>query len=124
VKRILVIEDNETNLRLMEEILTLEGYEVLLAENAEDGIVIAKREIPDLILMDIQLPGMSGVEALRILKGDERTRQIKVVALTAFAMSGDRERFLQAGFDGYISKPYRYMEVLGIIKTFLQEKQR
>ncbi len=124
MKKILVIEDNQANLELLHEILTAEGYHVLQSQNAEDGIEAARREAPDLILMDIQLPRMSGVEALRVLKADEKTSKIKVVAITAFAMKGDRERFLREGFDGYIAKPFRYKEIIGTIKAFSQQQDR
>jgi two-component system cell cycle response regulator DivK len=105
MSRILIVEDNEDNRLLLHDILTARGYEVLEAVNGVEGIAMAGREMPDLILMDIQMPAMNGLEAGKILKQQEATRSIKLVAITSFAMSGDRERILEAGFDGYLSKP-------------------
>lgn len=102
---ILVVEDNPRNLKLVRDVLTFAGYRILEAVNAEDGIRLAGQFSPDLILMDVQLPGMDGDEALRLLREGSETREIPVVALTAFAMKDDRERLLAAGFDGYLVKP-------------------
>ena len=121
--KILVIEDNPVNMKLLLEILSIEGYETIQAENAYEGIEIANSERPDLILMDIQLPGMNGLDALKILKGNSVTAHIRIIALTAFAMKGDRERFLQEGFDGYISKPFRYTELIETIKSLSRDKE-
>ncbi len=108
---VLVIEDNAANMMLATSVLKLSGYTPFQAMTAEEGIALAKAEAPDLILMDISLPGMDGLEATVILKEDSRTRNIPVVALTAHAMKGDEERCLAAGCVGYIAKPFR-------IKTF------
>ena len=102
---ILIVEDNEKNLKLVRDVLQFKGYRTLEAETAEDGIALAQSHRPDLILMDIRLPGTDGVTALRRLRSEPSTASIPVVALTAFAMKDDRERFLGAGFDGYIDKP-------------------
>jgi two-component system cell cycle response regulator DivK len=102
---VLVVEDNALNLKLVRDVLGHAGYRVLEAGDAERGISIAREERPDLILMDIQLPGIDGVEALRRLRADDATKSIPVVALTALAMKEDRERFMSAGFDGYLEKP-------------------
>jgi two-component system, cell cycle response regulator DivK len=102
---VLVVEDNALNLKLVRDVLGHAGYRVLEAGDAEHGIVLAREERPDLILMDIQLPGIDGVEALRRLRADDATTSIPVVALTALAMKEDRERFMSAGFDGYLEKP-------------------
>ena len=102
---VLVVEDNALNLKLVRDVLGHAGYRVLEAGNAERGIELARAERPDLILMDIQLPGIDGVEALRRLRADDVTTSIPVVALTALAMKEDRERFMTAGFDGYLEKP-------------------
>jgi CheY-like chemotaxis protein len=102
---VLVVEDNALNLKLVRDVLGHAGFRVLEAGDAERGIEIARDEAPDLILMDIQLPGIDGVEALGRLRGDAATAGIPVVALTALAMKEDRERFLGAGFDGYLEKP-------------------
>ena len=107
---ILIIEDNERNLKLVRDILNHVGYPTLEAANAEDGLALAHAERPRLILMDIQLPDMDGVEALGVLRRDPATAGACVVALTAFAMNADRERFLAAGFDGYLEKPLNVPE--------------
>ena len=102
---ILVVEDNEKNLKLVRDLLQFNGYRTLEADTGERGLALAVEHAPRLILMDIQLPDMDGVAALGVLRGDPRTAGIPVVALTAFAMKEDRERFLDAGFDGYLAKP-------------------
>ena len=102
---ILVIEDNPDNMTLAVLLLRSAGHTVLSAITAEAGLTIAHAELPDLILMDIQLPGMNGLEATALLKGDSATRAIPVIALTALAMKGDEERIRAAGCDGYIAKP-------------------
>jgi two-component system cell cycle response regulator DivK len=104
---ILVVEDNERNLKLLRDVLEYAGYDVRVARTAEDGITLAVKEPPDLVLMDLQLPGMDGMEALRQLRENPRTADIPVVAVTAQAMKQDRERALDAGFDGYLEKPIR-----------------
>lgn len=102
---VLIIEDNPRNLKLARDVLNHEGYETLEADTAEDGLALARARHPDLVLMDVQLPGMDGVQALGRLRSDRETRGIPVIALTAFAMKDDRERFLAAGFDRYLAKP-------------------
>jgi CheY-like chemotaxis protein len=102
---ILIIEDNPRNLKLARDILNHVGYRTLEAQNAEDGLALARAERPQLVLMDVQLPGMDGVEALGRLRADPITANLRIVALTAFAMKDDRDRFLAAGFDGYLEKP-------------------
>ncbi len=103
--KFLVIEDNPMNMELITDLLEAKGYQVIQCENAEDGILKAREILPDLILMDIQLPGMDGLEATRILKSDKDTSSIPVVALTAHAVTGYDEVVKDAGCDGYISKP-------------------
>lgn len=117
--RILVIEDHAPNMKLAVFLLEKEGHEVLQAPDAEEGIGLARARCPTLILMDVQLPGMDGLAAARLLKGDAATRAIKVVAVTAFAMSGDREKIEAAGCDGYIAKPIRYQEFLQVVRDVL-----
>ena len=112
---ILVIEDNIANITLAIFLLKSEGHTVLSASTAEAGLTLARSERPDLILMDIQLPGMDGLEATALLKTDEETREIPVVALTALAMKGDEERILAAGCDGSSAKPMRYKSFLDSI---------
>lgn len=111
-RKILVVEDNPINMQLMQAILSRAGHVVLQAEDAQAGLDLARRERPALIFMDIQLPGMDGLEATRLLKDDPDTRAIRVVAVTAFAMKGDRERILAAGCDDYLAKPVSYKDVL------------
>ena len=102
---VLIIEDNPRNLKLARDVLNHAGFDTLEAETAEDGLALARDRHPGLILMDVLLPGMDGVQALTRLRSDPATRDIPVVALTAFAMKADRERFLAAGFDSYLEKP-------------------
>jgi CheY-like chemotaxis protein len=103
--RILVVDDNPTNLKLIADLLSFEGYEVFHAMDAEEAQVLLSGTLPDLILMDIALPGMDGLSLTRLLKADARTSHIRIIALTAFAMKGDDEKALAAGCDGYITKP-------------------
>ena len=117
--RVLIIEDNPTNLKLATFLLQSVGHTVLSATDAEAGLARARAERPDLILMDVQLPGMSGLEATTQLKADAATRAIPVVALTALAMKGDEERIRAAGCDGYIAKPMRYQELIATVDTHL-----
>ena len=117
---ILIVEDNEKNLKLVRDVLQFKGYRTLEAETAEDGLALAQSHQPNLILMDIQLPGIDGVEALRRLKAEPRTASIPVIALTAFAMKDDRERFLSAGFDGYLDKPINVKEFPEKVRQFCE----
>lgn len=102
---ILIVEDNERNLKLVRDVLGHLGYRTLEASDAESGIELARAHRPDLILMDIQLPGVDGIQALARLRADPSTAELRVAALTAFAMRRDRERLLAEGFDGYLEKP-------------------
>jgi two-component system, cell cycle response regulator DivK len=113
---VLIAEDNGKNMKLFRDVLQASGYETLEATTGEQAIELATQHAPDLVLMDIQLAGMDGLTALRRLREDERTASIPVVALTAQAMTGDRERFLEAGFDGYMSKPVNVVEFIGMVK--------
>jgi two-component system cell cycle response regulator DivK len=117
--RVLVVEDNAANMTLATFLLESAGYVVLSATDAETGLMVARQQQPDLILMDIQLPGMDGLEATTLLKADAATRAIPVIALTALAMKGDEERIRAAGCDAYIAKPMRYKEFLSVIETQL-----
>lgn len=119
MKRILIVEDNASNMKLMSGILERAGYEVLQAMDADSGIPMAREETPDLILMDIHMPGTDGLTATRILKKDELTSAIPIVAVTARAMQGDEESILAEGCDGYIAKPVRYKDVLEMVAKFL-----
>jgi two-component system cell cycle response regulator DivK len=111
---ILLVEDNDNNRMLVRDVLQATGYRVVEAENAEDGLRMATEHRPALILMDIQLPGMNGIEALKRLRADPATRAIPVVAVTASAMTQDRSQIMAAGFDGYQSKP---ISVKGFLQT-------
>ena len=117
--KVLVVEDNPANLTLATFLLQSVGHTVLSALDAEAGLTLAREAQPDLILMDIQLPGMDGLEATALLKQADATRAIPVIALTALAMKGDEERIRAAGCDGYIAKPMRYQEFLAAIATQL-----
>jgi two-component system cell cycle response regulator DivK len=116
---VLVVEDNADNLKLATFLLQSAGHTVLSATDAEAGLALARSEHPHLILMDIQLPGMDGLEATGLLKADDSTRGIPVVALTALAMKGDEARIRAAGCDGYIGKPMRYKEFLTAVAAHL-----
>jgi two-component system cell cycle response regulator DivK len=117
--KVLIIEDNVANMTLATFLLQSAGHSVLSARDAETGLTLARGEQPDLVLMDIQLPGMDGLEATALLKKDEATRDIPVIALTALAMKGDEERIRAAGCDGYIAKPLAYKDFLATIATHL-----
>ena len=115
-EQILVVEDNEMNMKLFRDVLIATGYRTLEATTGGEALELAGDHAPDLVLMDIQLPDVDGIEALRRFRADERTAAIPVLAVTAQAMHGDRERFLAAGFDGYVSKPVNVSELLGTVR--------
>ena len=117
--KVLVVEDNPANMTLVIFLLESVGHSVINARDAEAGLTLARDEQPDLILMDIQLPGMDGLEATMLLKSEAATRAIPVVALTALAMKGDEERIRAAGCDGYIAKPLAYKNFLAVIAAHL-----
>ncbi|MBU4449580.1 MAG: response regulator [Proteobacteria bacterium] len=119
-KKILIVEDIPMNRRLIRDILTYQGYEVIEAENGKEAVRIAREQKPDLIIMDLQMPVMSGYDAIKILKSDPVTKDIKIIAVTSFAMSGDREKVLAAGFDNYISKPINTRELPEMVKRLLE----
>jgi two-component system cell cycle response regulator DivK len=119
---VLIIEDNVANMALATFLLRSAGHTVLTAIDAETGLTVARREQPQLILMDIQLPGMDGLTATVLLKGDDLTRGIPVIALTALAMKGDEERIRAAGCDGYIAKPLAYNDFLATISAQLASR--
>ena len=114
-ERILVVEDNAKNMKLFRDILDAKGYATLEAGSGEDAVELALAHVPDLVLMDIQLPGIDGLEALRRIRAGVRTSTLPVIALTAQAMEGDDERFLAAGFDAYISKPVNVIDLLATV---------
>ena len=118
--QILVVEDNGKNMKLFRDVLLAKGYRTLAATTGEEAVALAVEHSPDLVLMDIQLPGIDGVAALGRLRADDRTASVPVVALTAQAMEGDRERFLAAGFDGYISKPVNLAEFVATVESYCE----
>jgi two-component system cell cycle response regulator DivK len=119
---ILVVEDNDNNRLLIRDVLQATGYRVVEAENAEDGLRMAAEQRPALILMDIQLPGMNGMEALQRLRADLTTRAIPVIAVTASAMTQDRRQILAAGFDGYQAKPISVKDLLRSVREMLPSR--
>ena len=118
-KTILIVEDEPRNLKLLRDLLQRFGYEILEASDGEQGVKLAGEKIPDMILMDIMMPKMDGLEATRIIKADEKTKHIPIIALTSYAMKGDREKTIEAGCDGYIAKPIDIKEVLKAIEHYL-----
>jgi CheY-like chemotaxis protein len=122
-RRILVVEDNERNLKLVRDVLQFAGYDVVEARSAEQGVALASECEPDLVLMDLQLPGMDGTEALRQLRQSPQTRQVPVVAVTAFAMKQDRDRAFSAGFDGYLEKPISVRALPDQVRGFLDREE-
>ena len=121
--KILIVEDNPANLKLARFVLESNGHEVIAAVGAAEGLAHAQKCRPDLVLMDIQLPGMDGLEATRVLKSREPTRNVPVIALTALAMKGDRDRILAAGCDGYIAKPFSHAAFIATINRWLRAPQ-
>ena len=116
---ILIIEDNEKNRKLCRDVLQVKGYRTIESETAEDGVKLAAEQSPALILMDIQLPGIDGVTAMKQLKADERTKRIPIIAITASAMTNNRTAMLAEGFDGYQTKPISLKEFLGEVERVL-----
>ena len=120
---ILIVEDNEKNLKLARDVLRFHGYRTVEATDGEAAIAMSLEHLPSLILMDIQLPGIDGIVAMTRIRADERTKHIPTVALTASVMSGDRERFDEAGFDGFISKPIEVKNFPGQVRSYLDAKR-
>ena len=123
-ERVLVVEDNEVSMKLFRDVLQATGYRTLEATTGGQAIELATEHAPDLVLMDIQLPDIDGVEALSRLRANERTASIPVLAVTAQAMQGDHERFLAAGFDDYISKPVNIVELVGTVRRHCDRRGR
>ena len=117
-ERVLVVEDNEVGMKLFRDVLLATGYRTLEATTGGQAVELAAEHAPDLVLMDIQLPDIDGVEALSRLRANERTASIPVLAVTAQAMQGDHERFLAAGFDDYISKPVNIVELVDTVRKY------
>jgi two-component system, cell cycle response regulator DivK len=118
-RRILVVEDHEDNRRILRDLLTNVGFQLIEAETGPDGVEMAKMHQPDLILMDLQLPGIDGYEAARQIKADPRLSSVPIIAVTSYALSGDEERALAAGCSAYISKPYSPRQLLASIREHL-----
>lgn len=122
-KRILIVEDNDLNLKLFRDLLTAHGYETIETKEGLEAIHLTKSERPDLILMDIQLPEISGLDVTRRLKADMNIRAIPIIAVTAFAMKDDEEKILSAGCEAYISKPISIVPFLNTVRRFLGEEE-
>jgi two-component system cell cycle response regulator DivK len=120
-QKILYIEDNEYNRKIVRQLLSRTSYRLIEAVDGESGVARAQQEPPDLILMDVQLPKMSGLDATRVLKADARTAHIPIIVITSFALSGDREKASAAGADSYLAKPYSPRELLALVRKFLSE---
>jgi CheY-like chemotaxis protein len=120
---ILIVEDNEKNRKLLRDVLQVRGYQTIESETAEEGIRLARESHPALVLMDIQLPGMDGIAGLQQLRADVRTQGIPVIAISASAMTPDRQRILAAGFDGYQTKPISVKELLEEVRQVLDRRQ-
>jgi two-component system, cell cycle response regulator DivK len=117
---ILIVEDNERNRKLVRDVLQFRGYQTIEAETGEDAVRMARERLPALVLMDIQLPGIDGITALGQLRSDPTTRSIPIIAVTASAMTHDRQKIMAAGFDGYQSKPINVKEFLEVVRAMLE----
>ncbi len=120
-KKVLIVEDNELNMKLFHDLLDSQGYQTLQTREGLQAMALARQHMPDLILMDIQLPEISGLEVTKWLKDDEELAHIPVIAVTAFAMKGDEERIRQGGCEAYISKPISVMHCLETVRTHLSQ---
>jgi two-component system cell cycle response regulator DivK len=120
---ILIVEDNDKNRKLVRDVLTFKGYEVIESETGEEGLRLAQERCPSLVLMDIRLPGIDGVEALRRLRAEETTRGIPVMAMTASVMSEDRQKIMAAGFDGYQTKPINVTDFVAAVAQLLEDRR-
>ena len=118
---ILIVEDNDKNMKLVRDVLQAKGYRTIEAVTGEDGVRLARERLPALVLMDIQLPGINGIEALRQLRADPATASIPVIAVTASVMASDRRNIVDAGFDGYVGKPLNLKEFLDAVRNAVGE---
>jgi len=118
---ILIVEDNEKNRKLVRDVLQFKGYQTVESETAEEGIRLAREKMPALVLMDFQLPGMNGIEAFKVLRADPQTSSIPIVAITASAMTEDRQKMAAAGFDGLQTKPINVREFLEVVAQLLKK---
>jgi len=123
-KCVLIVEDNDLNMKLFTAMISAEGYEVLQAADGSGGLEMARQRRPDLIIMDIQLPGMSGLDVTQSLKGDEGTREIPIIATTAFALRGDEATIRASGCDAYMAKPIAISEFLELVELFMSRARR
>ena len=121
MKTILYVEDNEYNRKIVRQLFSASSYRLMEAQDGEDGVAMAQKELPSLILMDVQLPKMSGLDATRTLKADARTKDIPVIVITSFALSGDREKAAEAGATNYLAKPYSPRELMAIVRQYLPD---
>jgi two-component system cell cycle response regulator DivK len=121
---ILIVEDNELNLKLLNDILEYHGYSILAARLGEESIQLARRYTPSLIILDMQLPDISGLEAARRLKADEQTRAIPIIAVTAFALQGDEAKVIASGCDAYVPKPLNVAEFVGTVARYTRQARR
>jgi two-component system, cell cycle response regulator DivK len=120
-RTVLHIEDNEYNRKIVRQLLSRTAFRLLEAVDGEEGLAVAQRELPDLILMDVQLPKLSGLDATRLLRADPRTAKIPLVVVTSFALSGDDRRAMDAGASAYLAKPYSPRDLMALINRFLPE---
>jgi two-component system cell cycle response regulator DivK len=120
-RTVLYVEDNEYNRKIVRQLLSRTSYRLIEATDGEAGVAAAREQLPDLILMDVQLPKMSGLDATRLLRADEATKHIPIVVITSFALSGDRERAAEAGASAYLAKPYSPRELLALVREILPE---
>jgi two-component system cell cycle response regulator DivK len=120
-RTVLYVEDNEYNRKIVRQLLGRSSYRLIEAVDGETGVALAQQELPDLILMDVQLPKMSGLDATQALKADPRTSHIPIIVITSFALSGDREKAMNAGASSYLAKPYSPRELLALVRQFLPE---
>ena len=120
-RTVLYVEDNEYNRKIVRQLLSRTTYRLIEATDGEAGVAAAREQRPDLILMDVQLPKMSGLDATRLLRADEATKHIPIVVITSFALSGDRERAAEAGATAYLAKPYSPRELLALVREILPE---
>ncbi len=120
MKLVLIVEDNDKNMKLARDILQAKGYATLEAITGEDGVLVAKDKLPDLVLMDIQLPGINGIEAFRQLRADPRTARIPIAAFTASVTPSDRSKVIEAGFDAFLSKPIDLKQFVATIKLLVE----